>query len=98
MIWRRAASSIAVLAFGFGLAVGPMATGPAGATKHNAAKPKGTSTLKASSGTCTTLNDEQAQSSKISTALTHSLASGNFASIKAALLAAFTPSSQEAAE
>jgi hypothetical protein len=69
----------------------PLAASPVGATKapkHKAVKPKGTT--KSLAGGCTALNGEESQSSRLETSLESAFASGNFATIKAAVLSEFT--------
>ncbi len=93
MIVRRAASGIGVLVLGLALAMAPVMASPAGATKtkhHKTSKPKAAASPKVSLGACTALNTEQTQSSKLATTLEQAFASGNFATIKAAMLAEFT--------
>jgi hypothetical protein len=90
---RRAASSFGVLVLGLALALAPAMTFQAGATsKHKVDKhhKKKTSEVKDSAGACTAFNSEETQSSGLGTALEQAFASGNFASIKAAMLTEFT--------
>jgi hypothetical protein len=83
MSWRRARSSVGVVVVGLALSLAPVMTTSAHATtKHKPAKVS-------SVGTCKALSGEQTQSSKLSTTLEKAFASGNFASIKAAVLASF---------
>jgi hypothetical protein len=92
MIVRRAASGIGVLVLGLALAMAPVMASPVGATKtkhHKTSKPKATASPKVSPGGCTALNTEQTQSSKLATTLEQAFASGNFATIKSAMLAEF---------
>jgi hypothetical protein len=94
---RRAASRVGVLVLGLALALGPVATSPIGATtKPKVAKPhKKAPPLKLSTGACTAINGEQTQSSQFGTAMERAFASGNFASIKSAMLASFAGLDQD---
>jgi hypothetical protein len=77
MSWRRAGSSIGAVVVGIAMALAPVIASPAGASK-----------LKPSS--CISLGTKQAQSSQLATSLGQAFASGNFATIKADELAAFS--------
>lgn len=92
---RRAASGIGVLVLGLTLALAPVVASPVSAAKpkhHH----KTTSTPKA--GTCTALSGEQAQASKLSASLGKAFASGNFATIKQAVVAELTQVDQSLAK
>lgn len=93
---RRAASGFGVLVLGLALAIAPaVVTSPVGATtKHHKAakhpKKKPAATTKVSTNACTAYGKEETQSSGIATAIEQAFASGNFASIKAAMLTEFS--------
>ena len=85
---RRAVSGIGVLLLGVALAMAPVLASPAAATpKHKV--------VKLSGGDCTALNGEQTQSSKLASTLEKAFASGNFATIRSAMLAEFTTEGQD---
>jgi hypothetical protein len=89
MIMRRVASGIGVLVLGLALATAPVLASPAGAkTKHHkTSKPPST---KVSLGACSAYTKQETQSSKLASSLEQAFASGNFATIKAAMLAEFS--------
>jgi len=90
---RRARSGIGVVVLGLALALAPVVASPVGAAK--APKHK---VVKLKAGACTALNGEQTQSSKLATSLEQAFASGNFATIKAAVLSEFTQLNQSVAK
>ena len=90
MSWLRARSSVGVLVVGLGLALAPVVSSPATATTKHKAKVIHHTAAPKTGGTCTALNGEQTQSSKLATTLEQAFASGKFATIKTAVLASFT--------
>jgi len=87
MIMRRVASGIGVLVLGLALAMAPVMASPAGAkTKHHKTSKPST---KVSLGACSAYTKQETQSSKLASSLEQAFASGNFATIKAAMLAEF---------
>ena len=94
---RRAVSGIGVLLLGVALAMAPVLASPAAAKPkhHKVVKHNSPATAKLSGSDCTALNGEQTQSSKLASTLEQAFASGNFATIKSAMLAEFTTDGQD---
>jgi len=91
MILRRAKSAVGVLVLGFALAATPVAINQAAAAKHH---PKHKATSHASSGVsvagCSAVSHEQSQETSLESGLASAFESGNFATIKTAILNEFT--------
>ena len=95
---RRAVSGIGVLLLGFALSMAPVVAAPAFAktTKHHkVVKHKAAVSTTLSGKDCTALGGEQTQSTELASTLEQAFASGNFATIKAAMLAEFTTEGQD---
>jgi len=86
-----------VLLLGVALAMAPVLASPAAAKPkhHKVVKHNSPATAKLSGSDCTALNGEQTQSSKLASTLEQAFASGNFATIKSAMLAEFTTDGQD---
>jgi hypothetical protein len=94
---KRAVSGIGVLLLGLALAMAPVVASPASAkTKHHkVVKHKVVVPTTLSGKDCTAFSGEQTQSTGLATKLEQAFATGNFATIKTAMLAEFTTEGQD---